>query len=310
MTRLCVIYNPTSNKGNAAKILPQVRQELDRYQLDYDLKTTQYIGHALELAKQAAVDGFDVVVAAGGDGTANEVINGLMYARRSGAHTPALAMLPIGRGNDFNYSMGAPENWQESCRVLSEGHTRRIDIGLIKGGLYPEGRYFGNGVGIGFDAVVGFIAARQKITGFMGYFVAALRTMYVYRPAPVVALELEGETITQPSLMINIMNGRRFGGGFQIAPNGDPSDGIMDLCLARDPGVAKTLFLISKFLQGTQYSQPEIMGRRAARAVVKAVKGTLPVHADGETIATEASQVEIELLPAQLDMYLPQAAHS
>ena len=305
MPRFCVIYNPTSNKGNSAKILPQVKQELDRYHLDYEFKTTEYIGHALELAKQAALDKFDVVVAAGGDGTANEVINGLMFARKSGAHTPALAMLPIGRGNDFNYSMGAPEDWQDSCRVLGEGHTRWIDVGLIKGGLYPEGRYFGNGVGIGFDAVVGFIAARQKLTGFLSYLVAALRTLYVYSPAPVVSLELEGETITQPSLMINIMNGRRLGGGFMIAPNGDPHDGMMDLCIAKGVGRARSLYLITRFMQGAQYKEPEIMGRRAVKVIAKAVKGTLPVHADGETIATEGSQVEIELLPAQLEMYLP-----
>ncbi|MCE5208674.1 MAG: diacylglycerol kinase family lipid kinase [Chloroflexi bacterium] len=307
MPRFCIIYNPTSNKGNAGKILPLVRQELDRYGMDYELITTQYIGHALELAKQAAVDGFDAVVAAGGDGTANEVINGLMFDRKAGSHTPALGVLPIGRGNDFNYSVGGPKNWQESCRILSRAATRWIDIGCIKGGLYPEGRYFGNGIGIGFDAVVSFIAARQRITGFAGYLVAALKTMYVYSPAPVVSVEIENETITQPSLMINVMNGRRLGGGFMIAPNGDAHDGVMDICLTKGVGKFKTLCLITKFLQGTQYTQPEIIGRRVSKVTVRAVKGTLPIHADGETIAIECDQVEIELLPAQLKMYLSKA---
>lgn len=306
MPRFYIIYNPISNKGNSGKILPLVRHELDSYHLDYELVTTQYIGHALELARQAANDGYDVVVAAGGDGTANEVINGLMYARQAGSHTPALGILPLGRGNDFNYSMGAPESWQESCRILGLGSARRIDIGLVKGGLYPDGRYFGNGIGIGFDAVVGFIAASQRIKGFLGYLVAAFRTMFVYSPAPVVSVEMETETITQQSLMINIMNGRRLGGGFLIAPQGDPQDGIMDLCLAKNVGKLRIFYLISKFLQGTQYSQPEITARQASRVTVRAVKGSLPIHADGETISTECEQIDIELLPRSLNMYLPQ----
>jgi diacylglycerol kinase (ATP) len=307
MPRFYIIFNPTSNKGKAGKILPLIKKELDRHQLDYELVTTAYIGHALELAKQAAMDGCDTVVAAGGDGTVNEVINGLMFARSSGAKTPALGVLPVGRGNDFNYSMGAPEDWQEACQALKLGARRWVDIGCVKGGLYPQGRYFGNGIGVGFDAVVGFIATRQLISGFLGYLIAAIRTMYVYSPAPVVSVNLENETITQPSLMINIMNGRRLGGGFMIAPDGNPHDGLMDLCIAKSAGKLRILFLISKFLQGTQYAQPELQARRASKVLVRAEKGKLPVHADGETISTGCDQIEIELLPRQLEMYLPEA---
>lgn len=239
MTRFCVIYNPTSNKGKAGEILPQVKHELDHHGLDYELIVTRFIGHAFDISREAASNGFDAVISAGGDGTANEIINGLMFTRQAGGKRTTFGVLPIGRGNDFNYSMGAPEDWLDCIRLFNAGGTRPIDIGRIKGGLYPEGRFFGNGIGIGFDAVVGFIAASQKITGFLSYLLAALRTMYVYSPAPTVAIELENETITQPSLMINIMNGRRLGGGFMIAPDGDPHDGMMDLCLARSIGKLK-----------------------------------------------------------------------
>ncbi len=90
-----------------------------------------------------------------------------------------------------------------------------------------------------------------------------------------------------------------------IAPEGNPHDGLLDLCLAKNVGKMKALYLISRFMQGTQYSHPAIQGRRAARVLVRAEKGTLPVHADGETIATHCDQVEIELLAGQLEMYLP-----
>ena len=97
-----------------------------------------------------------MVVAAGGDGTLNEVLNGLMCASTSQDDRPALGTIPIGRDNDFSFGMDVPHDIEAVCQLLASGECRPIDVGLVKGGDYPEGRYFGNGVGIGFDAVVGF----------------------------------------------------------------------------------------------------------------------------------------------------------
>ncbi len=306
MTRFKIILNPISNKGASAKLIPDICLELENYQLDFDLVQTECPGHAVELSQQAVREGFDTIVAAGGDGTINEVINGIMLAKEIGLGTAAIGVLPIGRGNDFNFSMGGAANWQEGCRVLADGKKSWIDIGRVKGGLYPEGRYFGNGVGVGFDAVVGFYAASQPVSGFLGYLIAALRTMVTYSPAPVIAIELETETITQSSLMVSVMNGRRMGGGFMMAPNGNPADGLFDLCIAEEVKKLKIFSLISLFLKGTQYEDAAIKGRQSANLTMRAVKGSLPVHADGETISTACDQIHIELLGHQLEMYLPE----
>ncbi len=304
MTRFKIILNPISNKGASAKLIPDICLELERLQLDFDLVQTEYPGHGVELSRQAVQDGFDAIIAAGGDGTINEVINGIMFAKHAGLGTAAIGVLPIGRGNDFNFSMGGALNWQEACQVLANGTKSWIDIGRVKGGLYPEGRYFGNGVGVGFDAVVGFYAASQPVSGFLGYLIAAFRTMMTYSPAPVIAIEMEEETITQPSLMVSVMNGRRMGGGFMMAPNGNPADGLLDLCIAREVKKRKIIPLISLFLKGTQYEDEAIQGRQSARLTMRAVQGSLPVHSDGETISTACEQIDIELLPHQLEMYL------
>lgn len=207
---------------------------LQSHGLDFDVVRTERPWHAAELAEQAALSGYDVVVAVGGDGTANEVLNGLMLAKQAGAEGDvAMGVLSVGRGNDFAFGVGVPRDLAAGCRVLAQGHRRAIDVGRVVGGLYPQGRYFGNGVGIGFDAVIGFEALKMtRLHGFVSYIVAALKTIFLYFQAPLVRIEYDGQTITQPSLMVSIMNGRRLGGGFMMAPQAKLDDGLFDLCIA------------------------------------------------------------------------------
>jgi YegS/Rv2252/BmrU family lipid kinase len=243
------------------------------------------------------------VVAVGGDGTANEVLNGLMRAKQAGTAVCAMGVLCVGRGNDFAYGVGISPDLEAGCRALAQGHRRPIDVGRVIGGLYPQGRYFGNGIGIGFDAVVGFEAVKMAwLSGFPSYLVAVLKTVFLYYQAPLVTIKYDGRTITQPSLMISIMNGRRMGGGFMMAPEGQPDDGLFDLCIAREVSRARIFGLIPHFLRGTQATQEPIQTGRTRRIVVTAVEGVLPAHADGETLCTDGQRLELELLPRQIEV--------
>lgn len=323
MTRYKIILNPTSGRGAGEKSISFIEQRLSGYGLTFDLVRTERPWHAVELARQAVADHYDVVVAAGGDGTANEVLNGLMLAQQGAVgpvevppigkvEAPALAQMPlgvamgvlcIGRGNDFAYGAGIPNDLEAGCRVLVENYRQKMDVGRVVGGLYPEGRYFGNGVGVGFDAVVGFVAVKMKrLTGFPSYIVAALKTIYLYYKAPTVKIEFNGQAFTLPALMVSIMNGRRMGGGFMMAPDGIINDGLFDLCIAREVSKARVFALIPRFLKGTQASDPAITTGRASRVVVTAIEGVLPGHADGETLCTDAKQLTIDLLPQPLEI--------
>lgn len=177
------IVNPISGCGAGERAIPQIQNFIDRNRLSGTIIVTQYPAHAIEIAHHKAND-FDLMVATGGDGTSNEVINGLMRAKFERNTIPALGVLSVGRGNDFAFSLGVPKGLEKGFEVLLNPQTRWIDIGLIQGGDYPHGRYFGNGVGIGFDAVVGFVAARSRLTGFLSYIVAALKTAFIYFQAP------------------------------------------------------------------------------------------------------------------------------
>ena len=302
MARYLIIVNPTSGRGFAGRSLDLIEAELRKYNLDYKLVLTERPWHAAELAGQGAHDGFDAVVVASGDGTANEVLNGLMRARNAGFDKTAMGQIAVGTGNDFAFGMGIPGGVEVGCKILAEDYRHPVDVGLLKGGDYPDGRYFGNGVGVGFDAATGFVAARIRWTrGLLLYLIAALETIFVYYKAPTVLLSYDGNEVTLSSLMISIMNGRRMGGGFFFAPNGDPSDGIFDLCIAEAVSQLRIFQLIPFFMKGTQATQKEVKMAQAHKVTVKATRGTLPVHCDGETVCYEGSEISVELLPHQIE---------
>ncbi len=308
MNRYKVIVNPISGRGNGEQSIPLIQNLLEQHGLSYDLVRTERPGHAIELAQQAALDGYDVVVAAGGDGTANEVLNGLMQAKQAGADA-TMGALCVGRGNDFAFGAGVPPTLEAGCAALAGGRRRLIDVGWVEGGLVPQGRYFGNGVGIGFDAVVGFEALKLKrLSGFPSYIVAALKTIFLYYRAPLLRIEYGAFTVTQPSLMVSVMNGRRMGGGFMMAPQSSPDDGLFDLCLAAHVGRVAIFPLILRFMKGTQATHKAITTGRAEHVIVRAVEGVLPAHADGETISVESRELTMGILPRQLAVVSAEAA--
>jgi diacylglycerol kinase (ATP) len=302
MPRYLLIINPTSGRGFAGRSLSIIEQEMQKYGLEYKLVLTERPWHAADLAEQGAKEGYDVVIVASGDGTANEALNGLMRAKKAGFNKTAMAQIAVGTGNDFAFGMNIPGGIEIGCKIIAEDYRRRMDVGIIRGGDYPEGRYFGNGVGIGFDAETGFIAAKIRwMRGLLLYLIAAIETIFIYYKAPTVRLQYEGKELTQEALMISVMNGRRMGGGFFFAPKGDPGDGWFDLCIARSVSQLRIFGLIPYFMKGTQATQKEVQMDKARKVVATAVSGSLPVHCDGETVCFAGSELTIELLPAQIE---------
>ena len=307
MRKYKIIANPVAGGGAGERAIPQIKRLLTKHGLDFDVVRTQRPWHAAELAREAVIAGYDVVVAAGGDGTANEVLNGLMEARQADRHSFALGMLGVGRGNDFSHGVGVPHDLELACRVLAEDHRRMIDVGRVVGGLFPQGRYFGNCVGVGFDAIGTIqVAKLPRLGGFLSFFIAVLKTILLYYKAPLTTVEYDGHALTQPSLMISIMNGRRLGGGFLMAPDAEPDDGLFNLCIAHEVSRARMFSLIPHFLRGTQATQEPITTGQAAHVSVTAVEGALPAQTDGEILCVDGQHLEIELLPRQIEvLYQP-----
>jgi diacylglycerol kinase (ATP) len=299
-----VIVNPTSGRGLGGKSIQQIETFLKENGVEYTLAQTDGPWHAAELAEDAARAGYDVIVCASGDGTINEAINGIMRAKKAGFNSAAFTALGIGTGNDFAGGTGIPTNLNDGLKTLLANKRKRIDIGLVKGGDYPDGRYFGNGIGVGFDAAVGNEAVKVRWTrGLLAYLIGVIKTVFLYyNPAQVEIILDDKEVIKQTSLMISVMNGRRMGGGFQMAPQGQPDDGFFDLCIAETASKPRILSMIPYFIKGTQEALPEIQMKRAKKVSIKSLDVTFPAHADGEFICLDGSHLTLELLPLELEI--------
>lgn len=303
MTKYKIIANPSAGSGKGKRSISPIERLFQQYNLAYDLDLTDRAWHAAELAKASALTGYEVVIAAGGDGTVNEVINGLMEAKNETGVSSALGVLCVGRGNDFAHSMGIPYDLEQACKTLIADQRRTIDIGRVVGGFHPQGRYFGNCVGIGFDAIGTIeVSKLPRMGGFLSYLIAVLKTIFLYYKGPIVAIDFDNHSLIQPTLMVSVMNGIRLGGGFHMAPDAEPDDGLFDLVIADQVSRPRIFGLLPHFLRGTQGTQKEIKTDRAARISIKAVEGSLPAQTDGEVLCIDGKQIEIELLPRQLEI--------
>lgn len=307
MPPIVLIYNPSSGKGKAGRLRPRLLGELDGQAFRYDVLLTQGEGDAERFAWQAAQEGREVLAVAGGDGTIQEALNGLMAAQKEGLKLPILGVLPVGRGNDFAYGAGIPLDWRAAVSLLRTGQPKRIDLGYLRGGRYPEGRYFGNGLGLGFDTLVVFEAERsRRLPGALSYLAGVVKTMVGFTHAPEYEIMLaEGEVIVTRCMLLSIMNGRRLGGSFLTAPQANMTDGLFDLCLAGHVRRREMPGLAVRFFTGSHVTDPRIRMLRSAGVRVRALTGTIPAHADGEPVCTAGELLEAAVVPSALEILVP-----
>lgn len=294
-----LIFNPSAGKGAALRKLPQVEAFFNKEKINYTVKYTESSGHAIDLASSFARDAYTAIIAAGGDGTCNEVLNGLMKGK--GNTTPLFGVLPMGRGNDFSYGGHVPAVLEEALEVIKTGNSSPLDLGIIKGGDYPEGRYFGNGVGVGFDTIVGFEAAKMPhVHDAFAYVFGTLKTLIKFSASPEIELQYNGTKTIRRAIQVSLMNGNRMGGLFYMAPDAINNDGLLDLCMVDHLTRRKLIKTIIHYTKGTQQGLPGITMDKADHFLMKAIKGGFAVHADGETICVDGKELEISCIPSPI----------
>lgn len=304
-----VVLNPVTGRGEGAKARPRIEEALRRHGLEYDLILTQGPGHATALARETALSDSRLIIAAGGDGTVNEVINGLIQAAQAcgdwerGQPVGPLGIIPVGSGNDFAYALGLRHrDVDEACRRIVNGNVHTIDLGHIASDGAPS-IFFCNNVGIGLDAQVNIESRKiKRLRGFFIYFVALLRTVFLYYRAPHIQLQCDDLHLETPIMLTSVANGPRTGGGFLIAPRAQVDDGVFDLCVALKVGRLKILQLIPYFIRGTHENQRPVRMLRG-RAVRIELSEPTPIHVDGEIYHRAARRVEIQIHPGRLNVF-------
>lgn len=292
ISKYVIILNPIAAKGGAEKKLPFIHNFFTQSQAEYQIILTQHPGHGINLAEEFSKQKNSVIIAAGGDGTCNEIVNGLMKMKKGSR--PVMGVLPIGRGNDFAYGASIPANLNEALKTIIHKHIMSMDAGFVQGGDYPEGRYFANGIGVGFDTIVGLEAAKLKhVHGAAAYIISALKTLIKYPESPEIEISYNDERYKLNAVQISIMNGKRMGGVFFMAPAASNNDGFLNLCMSSRVSRRKLLKTMLQYTKGQQHTMPNIIIDKAEAFTIKALKGTLAVHADGETICTEGKELKL-----------------
>jgi YegS/Rv2252/BmrU family lipid kinase len=293
--KIKLILNPIANHGRSLQIAADLRPLMAEHNADWS--GTDYPAHAIELARQAGEQGYEVVVAVGGDGTVHEVINGLMQVPKK--KRPALGIVPLGSGNDFAHILGIPEDPAQALQSALSGQPHPLDVAQVRD---QHGRleYFNNTLGIGFDAVV-TIRTRKitRIHGFMMYFVAVIQTIILNFTPMNLHVETDQETWEMSSLMLTLGNGPREGGGFLVTPEAKFDDGLLHYATIRKISRLMMFRLIPEVMNGTHGRfKPVKMG--TCRRMTVACDQPLYVHCDGEIYAgfgTDIRQLAIEIIP-------------
>ena len=308
MEPIVVILNPSAGKGKANRAWDRVKGLFDSKGQPYELLRTTKRGEATTMAASA---GADRVVALGGDGTIQEVANGVVGTQKT------MGIIPAGSGNDLVKSLGISQDLQSAVDIICAGEHRTIDVGQVvcSGDVnndgssdFDAGRYFVNGVGVGFDAEV---AARTReipwLTGTALYLAAVFQTLGKYK-APLFRVVIDGLEHDCQNLLFAIGNGRCAGGGFYLTPEASVDDGLFDLCSIRSASVGKILRLMPKAIKGKHGEVDEV---KFFRVKVLHIDSEQPfyVHADGEIVGAGVRSVDVRIVPGALKVLVPMASN-
>lgn len=290
MSTYSIILNPEAGKGQGRRLLPRVEEGFRSRGARYELLQTKEPGDATRLAAEARGD---VIVAVGGDGTVNEIANGLLENPRP------LGVLPAGSGNDFIKAIKVPRKLPAALEVLFRGQTFPIDVGFVRTGDRQEGRnspgrHFVNGVGIGFDAAVAAKTAEIRfLTGLPLYLAAVFQTLGKYEP-PKFSMVIDGRRRDSSNLLIAIGNGPCAGGGFYLTPDARIDDGLFDVCLIDPVSIPTILRLMPKVMVGKHQKEKQVKFLRA-KEISMTAETRFYVHADGEIVGRDVTSVQVSM---------------
>jgi diacylglycerol kinase (ATP) len=290
-----VVCNPQAGRGRSGRLLPELLEALRRHGVEAEHGLTRAAGDEAVLAAEAIARGHRTLALMGGDGTWSNAAAAVIAS----GQPVRLGLVPAGTGADLARSFAIPRDMEGCARVLAGGHARAVDAGLI------EGRPFINVAGFGYDVAVIEDTRRVRwLRGPLLYLFCALRQLRSYRGFEV-EIEVDGRTMPRrKALMVIVSNGRAFGGGFQLWPGADLSDGALESLVFHDMPTLRRLGLMQRLRRGRHHGSPGVEDGKG-RCFTLRFAAPPAYEIDGEWAQAHTAEIRIDTLPAALRVLVP-----
>jgi len=296
-----VLVNPVSGNGVGKKKWPEVKSMLESQGIPFDFIISEHRGHIIDSTTEAIKNGYRQFISVGGDGTLNELVNALFGQKNIPTEEFTVAVIPMGTGNDWVKTMGIRTELEKSFEIFKNKYTIVQDIGRIqcrKGKEIVE-RYFVNAAGIGIEGHIANNINQKEdnnfLSSFAKYMLSLVQSLFVYR-AKNALIELRDRTVSSRLLTLSIGICRFKGGGMQITPEANPTDGKFDITLINKLSIWTVIREIKNLYSGTFLKAKEVS--QYLTNYIKLSEPTIPIEADGESVGE--TPAEIQILPASL----------
>ena len=306
-----VIVNPAASIGKCGKDWPEIKQLLTNEGVEFDALVTERPRHAIELVRTLITEqGYRKVISIGGDGTNNEVINGIFTQQRFPTREITMGTIPIGTGNDWRRTFGFPEGYPQLVRVIKEGRVFPHDVGKVA--YYNDGdgqvRFFLNAAGTGLNEMVCNRTNRLKSKGKGGavrYMISTASCLFSFECVHIKLTVDDREVFDDEILSLSVGNGKFNGGGMMMMPHAVPDDGLFDITVVKKVGVLKFAASIGNIYDGTFVDKlKEVTTYRGKKLRIISIPAhRLLLETEGETLTN--SPFDFEILPQAINMMVP-----
>jgi YegS/Rv2252/BmrU family lipid kinase len=298
-----VIVNPNAGNGKGKKDWEKISILLKNKALPFNVKFTERKGHAIQLTLEGISTGYRKIITVGGDGTLNEVVNGVFLSKGCSSTDISIALIPVGTGNDWGRMFGIPLNYEKAISIIGENKLMLHDVGLLSfyDGAEKKERYFINIAGLGFESVVVKRTNYQKDKGHGGkliYFYNLLISLISYKNTKADII-IDDEKISANVFSLNVGNGRYCGGGMRQTPRALPDDGLLDVTIIKGMGKFEIIRNLKILYDGTILQHPKIDGYKCKNIKVSS-ESVMYAEADGESLGQ--TPVEFSIIPESINV--------
>ncbi|PYF75575.1 diacylglycerol/lipid kinase family protein [Pedobacter nutrimenti] len=289
-SNILFIINPISGGKDKLKIPALIDANLDRSKFNPNYSVTEYVGHAAEIAEEAANKNFDIIVAVGGDGTINEIGSKVILQNK------VLGIIPFGSGNGLARFLKIPMSPVKAIKVINELNIKQIDTATFNDKVYF------NMAGMGFDAHISSIFAGHKTRGLSGYVKLGLQEMLSYKPATY-TITVDGKVFTRTAFVVSIANSSQYGNNAHISPLASVSDGLLDVCVVRNFPLYKLPLLAYHMMTANTHRTDMVEIIQGKQIHISRPKEDA-IHIDGEPFFM-GKDIDISVKPLSLNIIVP-----